>query len=185
MTDQQPAYRPTMLAEPLVQPLLSLGYPSDMVWDAALRLSWAPEVGDDLIAYAAAAASGAGAGPGHPSSLRLLPGGFTVARLMAGYGFGPTGAFLMAQALVTHTDEALAVLERLLSEGRYTLGPDGSYRHEIVPEAVAADAAAAAAAGPGAAAGEAAAAPGFCMGCGAALTPGDAFCAACGRPAGA
>jgi hypothetical protein len=175
MTDAQPRYRPYMLAEPLVPALLALGYPADMVWDAALRISWAPEVGEDLVAYAAAAAAGA-AGPGHPSTMRPLPGGFTVARLMTGYGFEPTGAFLMAQALVTHTDEALAVLDRLLTEGRYVIGPDGTYSHMLVPEAVAAE--------PAAVAGETSDSPGFCMDCGAPLGPGDAFCAGCGRPAG-
>jgi len=164
-----------MLAEPLVPALLALGYPADTVWDAALRISWAPEVGEDLVTYAAAAAAGT-AGPGHPSTMRPLPGGFTVARLMIGYGFEPTGAFLMAQALVTHTDEALAVLDRLLTEGRYVIGPDGTYSHMLVPEAVAAE--------PAAIAGETSGSPGFCMGCGAPLGPGDAFCAGCGRPAG-
>jgi hypothetical protein len=178
MTDQQARFRPNMLAEPLVPALLALGYPQDMVWDAALRIAWAPEIGEDLVAYAGAAAAG-GAGPGHPSTVRPLPGGFTVARLMTGYGFAPTGAFLMAQALVTHTDEALAVLDRLLTEGRYVIGADGSYSHVLVPEAVAAGGAGAAGAGPAAGA-----VPAFCMGCGAPLTAGDAFCASCGRRVG-
>lgn len=181
MTDQQARFHPNMLAEPLLQPLVRLGYPPDLVWDAAYRLSWAPEIAEDLLTYVAAADASGGAGVPweHPSLTRPLPGGFTVARLMSGYGFAPTGAFLMAQALVTHTDEAMAVLERLLQEGRYTLDADGVYRHELVPEAVPPDAAAG-----GADAGAVEAGPAFCMGCGARLSPGDAFCAGCGRPSG-
>lgn len=118
---------------PIATALGQLGYRNDTVWDAALRLSWVPELAADLLAYAAA---GAAAGPNHPSALRPLPEGHTVSYLMTGYGLSPTEAFLMGAALITHTAEAQTMLQRIYHEGRSIRRPDGSYRVIYPPAAV-------------------------------------------------
>ena len=108
---------------PIATALRQLGYTDDIVWDAALRMSWVPDLAADLQAYAAA---GPAAGPNHPSALRPLPEGYTVGYLMTGYGFSPTEAFLMGAALITHTSEALAMLQEVYHHGRSMRQADGS-----------------------------------------------------------
>ncbi|MRS11921.1 MAG: zinc ribbon domain-containing protein [Actinobacteria bacterium] len=180
---------------PIATALGQLGYTDPLVWDAALRMSWVPDLAADLQAYAAA---GAAAGPGHPSALRSLPEGYTVGYLMTAYGFSPTEAFLMGAALITHTTEAIEALKQYYHHGRSATRPDGSYA--IVYPPAAASAAPHRASDPAfrdseeveildlpvepGAAGRSAAANVFCTACGKALTAGTAFCESCGAKVG-
>lgn len=192
---------------PIATALGALGYRSDTVWDAALRMSWVPELATDMQAYAAA---GAAAGPNHPSALRPLTDGYTVGYLMTGYGFSPTEAFLMGAALITHTAEAQAMLQEVYHHGRSVRQADGSYRTVYPPAAIQAAAprhsdpafrdaetieildlpaegARPADAPPPAApaAGRATTAPGaYCESCGKPLAPDAAFCESCGAKVG-
>jgi len=192
---------------PIASALGALGYRNETVWDAALRMSWVPDLAADLQAYAAA---GPAAGPNHPSALRPLPEGYTVSYLMTGYGFSPTEAFLMGAALVTHTAEALAMLQEVYHHGRSVRQADGSYRVVYPPAAI--QVAAPVSSDPSfrdeetielldlpaeddsSASGPAAAAPAsvrpttasgaFCERCGKPLVPGAAFCESCGAKVG-
>lgn len=184
---------------PIATALGALGYRNDTVWDAALRMSWVPDLAGDLQAYAAA---GAAAGPNHPSALRPLPQGHTVSYLMTGYGFSPTEAFLMGAALITHTPEAQAMLQEVYHHGRSVRQADGSYRTVYPPAAIQAAAPRQsdpsfrdaetielvdlpAESGPAAAPARATTAPGaFCTACGKPLTPDAAFCESCGARVG-
>ncbi|MDO8846789.1 MAG: zinc ribbon domain-containing protein [Coriobacteriia bacterium] len=180
---------------PIAAALGALGYSDDIVWDAALRMSWVPDLASDLQAYAAA---GAAAGPNHPSAMRPLNEGYTVSYLMTGYGFSPTEAFLMGAALITHTSEALTMLQEIYHHGRSMRRADGSYRIVYPPAAV--QAAPAPTSDPafrdeetielldipaeGAPVSPATTASvAFCTACGKPLTAGAAFCESCGAKA--
>lgn len=168
---------------PIAAALGALGYRDQLVWDAALRMSWVPELAADLQAYASA---GAAAGPTHPAALRPLADGHTVGYLMTGYGFSPTEAFLMGAALITHTAEAQAMLQDVYHHGRSVRQPDGSYRTVYPPAAV--QAAPRPPSDPAFRDAETvelldlpAPAPGaFCERCGKPLASGAAFCESCG-----
>lgn len=186
---------------PIASALGALGYRNDTVWDAALRMSWVPDLAADLQAYAAA---GATAGPNHPSALRPLPEGYTVGYLMTGYGFSPTEAFLMGAALITHTAEAQTMLQEIYHHGRSVRQPDGTYRTVYPPAAVQAaaprqsdpsfrdvetiellDLPAAVATRAETAAPRATTARGaYCESCGQPLAPDAAFCESCGAEVG-
>lgn len=186
---------------PIATALGALGYRSDTVWDAALRMSWVPDLAADLQAYAAA---GPAAGPNHASALRPLAEGYTVSYLMTGYGFSPTGAFLMGAALITHTAEALAMLQEIYHHGRSVRQPDGSYRTVYPPAAIQAaaprqsdplfrdaetieilDLPAAVATPAETAAPRATTARGtYCESCGQPLAPDAVFCGSCGAKVG-
>lgn len=121
----------------IIQALNRLGYPQQGVKDAALRMSWVPELAKDMIAYTEEGAPKPDSirGIASPFLLRPLNNGFNVALLMDGYLLEATGAFLMGAALITHNDEALGMLEKMVEQGVTQRTSDGSYRRMQVPAA--------------------------------------------------
>jgi hypothetical protein len=114
-----------------------LGYNENGLKDAARRLSWVPPLAYDMIEYVKIGAPGFDpyTGTVPPMLLRPLSDGFTVAMLIVEYLMKPSGAFLMGAALITHHDEAILMIEKMISEGVSIRQPDGTYVNMDVPAA--------------------------------------------------
>lgn len=122
---------------PIAEALLAMGYqPADMVWDAAVRMSFAPDLLPDFFSYAGRFSAAGGRMPAPwQDTAGQLPGGYTVETLMRDYLLAPTGAWLMAAALISHTAEAQAALEKIVVDGMTVVEPDGSLAIREVPAA--------------------------------------------------
>ncbi|NJD02873.1 MAG: hypothetical protein FIA99_09850 [Ruminiclostridium sp.] len=120
----------------ITEALKKLGYPVQGLKDAAVRLSWVPALAGDLVEYVKMGAPAVTGGAPVPQVLlRPLNDGFTVALLMTDYLLEPTGAFLMGSALITHRDEALGMLEKIVLDGVSVRNPNGSFENMDVPAA--------------------------------------------------
>ncbi len=161
----KPDQQPNLNIQEILDALGKLGYPEQGRLDAAKRLSWVPELARDMIEYARLGCPHFDPRTGlqHQTLLRPLNDGLTVAQLMSDYLQGPAGAFLLGAALITHHDEAIGMLEKILTDGLYTQRPDGSYANITVP-----------------------AARRFptCPACGTVLVRKTPFCRICGSPTG-
>ncbi|MDD5603044.1 MAG: hypothetical protein PHG48_03035 [Eubacteriales bacterium] len=128
---------PEMPMEAITAALKQLGYPEDGIMDAAQRMSWVPMLAADMVEFARMGAPKFDPDTGKTPAalLRPLRDGYTVASLMEDFLQEPTSAFLLGAALITHYEEALGMLEKMIEDGIYVKEPDGRYVNYSVPAA--------------------------------------------------
>ncbi len=163
--DQSLSNTPAIPLDTIAEALGKLGYPLNGRMDAAKRMSWVPALAADMIEYANMGAPKFDPQTGQlPQVLqRQLNDGYTVASLMTDFLQEPVGAFLLGAALVTHYDEAIGMLEKMVIDGISIRRPDGSYANMSVPASLKYP---------------------TCSGCGISLFRRIAFCTICGTPTG-
>lgn len=156
---------PVLKINDIMDALAKLGYPEQGRLDAAKRMSWVPELARDMIEFVRQGCPQFDSRTGlqHQTLLRPLNDGLTVGLLMIDYLQSPSSAFLLGAALITHREEALAMLEKMVTDGLYALEPNGKYVNRRVPA-------------------ERKYPP--CPGCGTPLVRRSAFCRVCGSPTG-
>jgi hypothetical protein len=147
----------------IIMALAGLNYPENDRLDAAKRLSWVPDLARDLIEFVRLDCPKFDPDNGQPhrTLLRPLQDGLTVSRLMTDYLQQPAGAFLLGAALITHHDEALGLLEKMIVNGIYIKKDNGAYANISVPAARSYP---------------------ICRTCGTVLVHKAAFCGFCGSP---
>jgi len=123
--------------EPIVEGLRKMGYqPENALWPAALRISRAPALVDDLLSYVAMGQPPCNSNTREPAVLfRLLPGGHTVASLSEDFNFMLVGSFMMAAELVADQPRAESLLAGYIEKGYWTTLPDGKRILTEVPAA--------------------------------------------------
>lgn len=124
--------------EVIADALRKLGYGNEQgLLDAATRLYWAPAVAKDMVDYVKGgiAPFDLQIGPYPQTFLRPLPDGFNIVILMKDFLLAPTGAFLMGAALITHYEQAIAMLEKMITDGVSIRKADGRVLNVDVPAA--------------------------------------------------
>lgn len=122
----------------IIAALARLGYPESGREDAAVRMSWVPELATDMISYADKGAPKFDPQTGQVPQEVLAPlsDGYTVLGIMTDFLQQPAGAFLLGAALITHHDEAVSMLEKMITSGITVREPDGNMVHTGVPAAL-------------------------------------------------